>query len=182
MSENQVSESPEEALPRIDESEIQQVLDQMRSGQNLGVGIIAGLFGSVIGAGIWAGITVLTHFQIGWMAVGVGFLVGVAIKKFGNGIDKSFGYVGAALALFGCALGNLLAVCGEIAIEYEMGYFDVLSRLNPEIIKDLMVDTFSPMDIVFYIIALYEAYYLSFRRPTRREITALIRNRENGDE
>jgi len=63
-----------------------------------------------------------------------------------------------------------------------MGYFDVLSRLNPEIIKDLMVDTFSPMDIVFYIIALYEAYYLSFRRPTRREITALIRNRENGDE
>ena len=31
-------------------------------------------------AGVWAGATIATGYQIGWLAVGIGFLVGVAVR------------------------------------------------------------------------------------------------------
>jgi hypothetical protein len=135
---------------------------------------VAGVIGAAVGACVWALITVLTQFQIGWMAVGVGFLVGIAIRTFGKGIDKPFGIIGAVLALLGCGAGNLLAVCGIIAAEQDMEFFEVLSNLDLTIVQQLMVATFSPMDLLFYGIAVYEGYNLAFRRVTEQDIAARI--------
>src|SRR5262245_23005581 len=96
-------------------TQIEYAMSQFRSEQSLLMGTAAGAVAGVVGAGAWALVTTLTHFQIGWMAVGIGFLVGIAIRTFGKGIDKVFGVIGAILALSGCVLGNLLAVCGMVA-------------------------------------------------------------------
>lgn len=174
MSEDQGSGPREGARPRFDEAQLQYALGQIRSEQNLTMGAVTGAAGALIGASLWALITVVTKFQIGWMAVGIGFLVGIAIRTFGRGIDKVFGYVGAVLALLGCGVGNLLAVSGTIAAEQNMGFFEVLSRLNLQIVQELMVATFSPMDVLFYGIAAYEGYKLSIRQLTERDIAARI--------
>jgi hypothetical protein len=68
------------------------------------LGGLAGLAAAIVGAVIWAVITVTTDHQIGWMALGVGALVGFALR-IGNG-GKAFGILGALFALFGCVLGN----------------------------------------------------------------------------
>lgn len=160
--------------PKFDEAQVRYALDQLRVEQNLAMGIAAGAVAALAGAGIWAGVTVLTGYQIGWMAVGVGFLVGIAVRAAGKGIDKPFGVAGAVLALLGCGLGNLLAVCGLVAEQGGMGFFEVVSRLDPGIIKDLMVETFSPMDLLFYGIAVYEGYKISFRPLTEQDIADRI--------
>ena len=77
---------------------------------NLPLGALAGLGAAIAGAAIWAAITAATEYQIGWMAIGVGFLVGFAVRVVGKGSEASFGVVGAVLALLGCLLGNLLTL------------------------------------------------------------------------
>jgi hypothetical protein len=180
MSEDQGSASSESAGPQFDEAQLQYALGQLRSEQNLTLGTAAGAIAALIGAVLWALITVITKFQIGWMAVGVGFLVGIAIRNFGKGVDKIFGIVGAGLALLGCGLGNVLAVCGIIAADQDMGFFEVLSKLDLVIVKELMVATFSPMDLLFYGFAVYEGYKLSFRQVTEQDIAARITGSPEG--
>ena len=132
--------------------------------QNLPPALIGGGIAALVGAGIWAVVTVATGYQIGWMAIGVGFLVGITVRFLGKGIDPVFGIVGAAWALVGCVVGNMLAICGVMASEMDMAFTDVLTMMSPELMVALMGEWFSVMDLLFYGLALYEGYKLSFRQ------------------
>lgn len=147
---------------------------RLASEQKLGAGIAAGAVAAVGGAALWAAITVFTGYQIGFMAVGIGFLVGWAVRAAGKGVDKTFGIAGAVLALLGCLAGNLLAVVGLVAKQEGIPFFDLLPRLDPNVAIELMKASFSPIDLLFYAIAVYEGYRLSFRRLTAAEAKELL--------
>lgn len=159
----------------IDEMKYQQFLNEIEGNQNLHMGIVAGLIAAVIGAAAWAAVTVITDFQIGWMAVGIGFLVGYAVRITGKGIGKSFGYIGAILALSSCLAGNLLSICAIVSKQEAIPFFHLLTRLNPQIILEIMKTTFSPIDLLFYGIAVYTGYRFSFKQVTEDELAGLIR-------
>ena len=95
------------------------------------------------------------------MAVGVGFLVGWAVRVAGKGTHRAFGIMGALLALGGCAVGNLLTIVVIAARHFEIPLVAVFSRLTPDVVVQLMEATFSPMDLLFYGIAIYEGYRFS---------------------
>ena len=157
----------------VDPRKIERFLDEIRREQNLPLGVAGGALGAVVGAGAWAGITAATDHQIGWMAVGIGFLVGIGVRVLGKGIDKVFGYAGAILALVGCLAGNLLTVCIIVASAEDVPLSDVLSRLTPDVAIALLQATFSPMDLLFYAIAVYEGYRFSFRQVTAKDVNRL---------
>jgi hypothetical protein len=113
---------------------------------------------AVLGAVVWAAVTVGTGYQIGWMAVGVGFLVGMAVMVASKGGGPLFGFIGAGCALFGCVLGNLLSGIGFLAQALEIGYFDALTGFDFSMSFMLLKETFSPMDVLFYGIAIFEGY------------------------
>jgi len=131
--------------------------------QNLTAGIIAALIAAVVGAALWALITVAIKYQIGWMAVGVGALVGLVVRKVGKGSSMSFGVVGGLFALLGCLGGNLLSTVGFIAQTDSISFFQALSNLPLTAIPDLFAQTFSALDLLFYAIAIYEGYKLALR-------------------
>jgi hypothetical protein len=158
--------------PQLTAEQVNKALARLRSEQNLVGGLAAGAVAALVGAVVWAVVTDASGYQIGWMAIGVGFLVGYAVKLVGKGIDPSFGYMGAALALVGCVLGNALAVLGIVADQQHLAYGELAARLNPSIVVNLMSATFSPMDLLFYGIALYEGYKLSFRQVTADDVHA----------
>lgn len=128
--------------------------------QNLGVAVLAGLVAAVIGAVLWAVLTVTTGYQIGFMAVGIGFLVGFAVR-LGHGTTKVFGVLGGTLALLGCLLGNFLSWIGFLARNQEVSVFSVLSATDMSLLS-AMIEAFGVMDLVFYGIAVYEGYRFSF--------------------
>ena len=170
---------PEPSAPMDEEIELdsaqQEHLQQrLRDEQNLVGATVAGASAALAGAAIWAVITLITGYQIGFMAVGVGFLVGYSVRVTGKGVTGVFGVVGAVFALVGCLLGNLLAVTALAAQVDGIPFLDALSLLTPEIIYDLMVAYSSPIDIVFYGIAIYEGYQFSFRRINSDEIQRVL--------
>ncbi len=150
----------------LSEPEVQMALDQLRSEQNLVMATLAGLVAAVVGASIWAAVTVATGYQIGWLAIGIGFAVGIAIRYVGKGIDQVFGVVAAVLSLLGCALGNLLSVAYFVADTESVPFFELLAHMDLDVAIEIMTATFNPMDIVFYAIAVYFGYRSAFRELT----------------
>ena len=96
------------------------------------------------------------------MAVGVGALVGWMVRKAGNGMEPTYGYVGAGWALFGCMFGNLLSMCAFIGIEEQVTMFAILGSLSPSAALGIMIATFSPIDLLFYGFAVVQGYKLAF--------------------
>ena len=159
----------------IDPAMIKMAMERFAMEQNLPGAIVAGLIATILGAGIWAAVTVLIGYQIGWMAVGVGFLIGITIRKVGKGIEKTFGIAGAVLALLGCILGNIFSICYLIAQSENISFFEVISKLNPLVVFELMKASFSPIDLLFYGLAIYEGYRLSFRQISEEDLERSIR-------
>ena len=134
---------------------------------NLPLAVIGGFVAAAIGAFAWAIITVITKYQIGFMAVGVGFLVAWAVRTLGKGHTQVFGIIGGAFALLGCLLGNLLSACGFIAADRGVPIVSVAMKVlaTPPIAMSILQATFNGMDLLFYAIAVYEGYKLARRRP-----------------
>ena len=126
---------------------------------------MCGVAAAIIGAIIWAIVTVTTEYQIGWMAIGIGFLVGFTVR-LGKGNTAIFGITGAILSLLGCLLGNFFALIGFAAKSEHLNVFSTLSSIDYAKVPDIMASSFSAMDLVFYGIAVYEGYRFSIHRPT----------------
>jgi hypothetical protein len=165
----------ETGTPSLDTRKLEALVASYQQDQRLFLGALAGLLASIVGAGLWALITLKTEYQIGWMAVGVGFLVGLAIRTAGRGVTEIFGYLGAGLALFGCLLGNLLTICGVLTQQSELPFLAVFAGMcsEPGVTLSILKDTFHPMDALFYGIAVYEGYRFSFRQMTEEEVGSL---------
>ena len=164
-----------EPEPQIDDVKMQNFLQELKDNSNLFLALLGGLAAAAVGAGVWGLISATTGYQIGWMAVGVGFLVGLAVRAFGKGIDRVYGLIGGSLALLGCLAGNLLTVCILVAKEEAIPLFDLLGRVNVGIALELMQVTFSLMDLLFYGLAVYEGYRLSFRKISPEEMQLLAK-------
>ncbi|MBD0255212.1 MAG: hypothetical protein ICV83_05790 [Cytophagales bacterium] len=136
------------------------------------MGVAAGVSAAVVMGLLWAVVTVVTEFQIGYMAVAVGFGVGYAVRYAGRGFDPIFGITGAVLALLGCLLGNFFSLVGFAAKSLDRNFLGILSTIDYGMVPAAMMEAFSPMDLLFYGIAIYEGYKFSFRQITEAELLA----------
>ena len=140
-------EVPAENDPALDPAMIEVAFQKFEAEQNMVGGFVAGGVAALVGAGAWALVTILTGYQIGFMAIGVGFLVGLSVQFAGKGIDKIFGVMGAALALIGCLLGNYFTAVHFVAEAEGLGFFDTLTKIKPAAIPELMAMTLSLIHI-----------------------------------
>ncbi len=154
-----------------------ELLDALLAEQNLPLGIISGAITGIIGAILWAMITVATGYQIGYMALAIGFGVGFTVKTFGKGLKEIFGIWGATISLLSCLLGNALSVIGFAASYNQLDYFEALAIFNYSYLPQIMAETFSVLDLLFYGLAIYAGYRYSFRKISAEELMELMQSR-----
>jgi hypothetical protein len=147
--------------------------ERLRLQQHFPNGMVMATLAALLGAILWAVVSVATGYQIGYMALGIGAGVGFAMRIFGRGLETHFAIAGAVLALVGCFLGNFLSLIGVLANEEGLGYIDTLFRFNYAYFWPIMTETFSVMDLVFYCLAGAEAYKLSIRSFTEQELAEM---------
>jgi len=127
----------------------------------LGRGIGFGL----VGAAAWAGLTALTDYKLGLVAVGIGFLVGFAMQRSGS-TDGRLPVAGAVIALLGCFVGDVLTDAYGLASAVnalggeQVSMFTVLRKMleDPRFFGDVYKEGFRGMDLLFYAIAAYEGF------------------------
>ena len=146
---------------------------KLRRYQNFLYALIGGLLITAIAALGWAFITAWTGYQGVYMALGVGLIVGLAVRFFGAGFNRIFGILAALLALAGSLLGYYLSRFGfpeEIELASILSIPDLL---KPELMFNDIRDSFVPLDLVFYGLAVVLAYLLAIRRINSRKRTRL---------
>jgi hypothetical protein len=131
---------------------------------SMSAALAAGILSALIAALSWAAITLFSGYQIGWMAIGVGIFAGLAVRHFGNGAERSYGAMGALLAILGCVLGNVIGTLGFLARQDGLSAPQILDQFDMQMLADIWLASFRPMDLLFYLLAAYEGYTLSLRR------------------
>lgn len=76
---------------------------------NVGVAVVAGFVVAVASALVWGVIAYTTKYQFSLMAILVGLAVGTVMARIGRVKSPAFALISAALSVFGCALGSLVA-------------------------------------------------------------------------
>lgn len=121
----------------------------------------AGLVACFAGAVLWGAVTVFTGYELGIIAIALGLMVGGVIAFVKKSDHIYFGIIGALLALIACVLGKYFGMIGLIAQEYSVGYFNCMQNLTTDMVVSLFKETFSPIDLLFYGLAIYEGFRLS---------------------
>jgi hypothetical protein len=166
---------PPQAAP-VDPGQIREYRELLLAQQNIHRGIAGGFASALIGAGAWAVVTVTTGFQHEVMSIGIGLLVGLAVRKYGHGISPPFGVAGALLALFGSLLGNVLSYGAQVALAAGLPVIQYEFKLitNPLAAGQALASSFSIFDLAFYGVALIAGYNLSFRQVADSAIARMI--------
>lgn len=159
----------------LDAARLENFLRQEKAKQSFPLAIVAGLISSLVAAVAWSLITYATGYQLGIVAIGVGFLVGYAVNFLGKGYGYSFGIIGAVFSLLGCLLGNLLTIViyASRTEGVEITQMLIAFLTAPGVVVDIFKETFSPIDLLFYAIAVYEGFKISMRRVTDEEFASL---------
>lgn len=72
--------------------------------------LIAGGVAALVGGGIWAAVVTLTSFEVGYVAWGIGLLVGIAMAAATPSRDHAMGVLAVLLAVVGLGVGKALIV------------------------------------------------------------------------
>ncbi|WP_326767277.1 hypothetical protein OG978_24705 [Streptomyces sp. NBC_01591] len=100
---------------------------------NIGLGLVAAVVAAVVAAGIYGAIIGATKHEIGYAAVGVGFIVGFVAGKVG-GRNPVLPVVSAVLSLvavyFGQLLGEAMIAAKELPVTVSELFFEHFSLLN----------------------------------------------------
>lgn len=137
---------------------------------NIPMAILGATVAALLGAFLWALITFFAKYQIGYMAIGVGLLVGFAVRFTGKSDGIIFGIIGAVFAVLGCYIGNIGSVVAMVADKSGREIVDVLKLVDPLILLGAPFEDISPIDFLFYGLAAYEGFRLAIAPQKPKEV------------
>ena len=152
---------------------------------DLAGGIIGGAIGAVLATALWYGVVTVTHWQIGWVAVAVGFVVAQGVV-LGAGRHPSIMLVPVSLVftlaplvvseyfiarfLINEGLVEFQALMGTTEFDgLEMDYAAFLAWFRTATPIDIVRSSIEgdPLTLVFWAIAGWEAFIIPMRAATR---------------
>lgn len=125
-------------------------------------GLTAAIIFGLVGAFIWAIIVKETGYNLGIVAILVGYLISQGFVWAGRNNSPIWGYVAAVIATLSIFLGKMFSVIIMVAEFYDITVLQMMQALDYGQLMRYMVETFEAFDLVFYAIAIQTAYKRSF--------------------
>ncbi|MFI7402708.1 hypothetical protein ACIBW9_19965 [Streptomyces sp. NPDC049541] len=123
---------------------------------NIGLGLAAAFVAALVVAGVYGAIIGMTKHEIGWAAVGVGFLIGLAAGRVG-GRNPVLPVASAVLSLGAVYLGQLVGEAMLIADQVKVGFSEVFFQ-HLSVVQEAWKADADPLTFVFFAIAAYVAF------------------------
>jgi hypothetical protein len=130
---------------------------------NVVLAIVAGLVAAAIGAGIWMAVEVTFKLQIGYVAIAIGALVGLAIRTLGHGTHVIYGVIGAVLTLVGCLGGEILSHLYLTSTAQQSMYDLARSTDYVQTVQGIFTKM-DPIGYLIYGLGIFEGYKLSIAK------------------
>jgi hypothetical protein len=125
---------------------------------SIGIGMIA----AIVGAVLWAVIVDVTDYKVGYAAVGLGLLIGLAMARTAPAW-RPLPFVAAVIALAGCLLGDFFVDATAVGQLTGQGTLSALTDMitDPGLGSEVFSAGFEGMDALFWIIAAIAAFRLT---------------------
>ncbi|GGR71887.1 hypothetical protein GCM10010252_07930 [Streptomyces aureoverticillatus] len=123
---------------------------------NIGLGVAVAFVAALVAAGVYGAIIGATEHEIGWAAVGVGFVVGLVAGKVG-GPNPALGAVAGVFSLGAVYLGQLVGAAMVIADKANIDFTEVFFD-NFDILQEAWKNEADAMTYVFFAIAAVAAF------------------------
>ncbi|MEC4017453.1 hypothetical protein [Streptomyces sp. H27-D2] len=118
----------------------------------VGLAIVAGVVAMLVGAGIYGGVFKASDGgQVGYLAAGVGALIGAALGKIG-GRNPILVFVGILLGLIGVYLGQIFGFTLVLMDYLHISVVEALTEYFDDISKAWQ-DNFEAIDLLFYVLS-----------------------------
>lgn len=132
-------------------------------------GGIGGLIGALVGGFVWGQIVKITEYEVGYVAIGVGFLCGWAVGFFSQGgRGVPFQFIAAVTSVLGIFFGKYYAVYLILVKEYGPDFSKEVSLFSNdyfEFFREIISEVSEPIDFLFYGLAIYTAWRMLAPKP-----------------
>ncbi|MCB9235197.1 MAG: hypothetical protein H6581_26310 [Bacteroidia bacterium] len=154
----------------LNEIRLKTYIEGLLEDQNKELAMFLAGISALLGAFGWLLVTWYSGLQAFWMPLPVALLVGWVVRRFGQGIEMKFGWIGAGFALAGSAFGNYMAIIRACALEYKMSFIEVFGQMGVSDFPEAVVEGFGFHNILTLVAALAIAFFISYRKISKAEI------------
>ncbi|WP_405771695.1 hypothetical protein OHU34_41985 [Streptomyces sp. NBC_00080] len=123
---------------------------------NLALGLVVAVVVALVTAGVYGAIVGATEYEIGYAAVGVGFLIGFAAGKIG-GTNPVLPVVSAVLSLGAVYLGQLIGIAMIGADELDVSATSLFTE-HFDLLTEGWSETADAMTFLFLAIGAFAAF------------------------
>lgn len=139
--------------------------------------ITRGLVGSIVVAlllcWLWAIFSMMTGRVFPWFSMLIGAVIGVAMQRFGRGLDWRFPVLAIIVAGIAAYAGNLMIGVLETGRYIDASPIRVVGGLSAETMRNFFRNTISPIDHIYAFCACGLAAFFANRRLKRHEVLGL---------
>jgi hypothetical protein len=128
-------------------------------------GLVAGIVAAFVGGAVWAVIVVVSNYEIGVMATGIGLLAGFATVRFAGAKGLPLQVIAVGSALLGILVGKYLtffAIVRQLVTEdYGTVAASQVMPFDPQVIQafiDSLGEFASPYDLLWIVLAVVAAW------------------------
>lgn len=141
--------------------------------QSIGRAVAGGSVAALALGWLWAILSVQTARVFPWMTIIIGIFVGLAVQRYGRGLDWRFPLISAVIAWIGSYAGNLMIGIVETGRYIDAEPLRVFAGLSKDTMENFFANTVSPVDHIYALCAAGVASFFAKRRLKRREVHAL---------
>jgi hypothetical protein len=135
--------------------------------------ITASLITVIVFSILWSMISTLIGSIYPWMAMIMGILVGIAVRRAGFGLDWRFPLIAAVFAMIGALVGNIVVAAAFTAPQLGTDTFTVLRSLTALTWPVFFDEVMTPADLVFALFAAGLAAFFATRRLSREQYMSI---------
>ena len=129
----------------------------------------------------WVSLSALTNRVFPWMTVVLGWLLGLAVRRAGRGVDWRFPSLAAIMALAGSIGSNIVVAASTTADSYGTGTMEILQAVTSMTWPVFFDEVWNAAHGFYAVVAAGVAAFFANRRLTRAEFYALRLWRERSD-
>ena len=136
-------------------------------------GFLGSLAVAVLLAWGWAVFAMTTGRVFPWFLILMGALIGLAMQRFGRGLDWRFPAMAVVIAGIAAYFGNLMIGVLETGRYIEAEPLRVLAGLSGDTMRNFFRNTITPVDHIYAFSACGVAAFFANRRLKRHEVYGL---------
>lgn len=146
---------------------------QLLAEQSVRRGLLGTIAVALLLCWLWALFSTMTGRVFPWFSILIGALVGVAMQRFGRGLDWRFPVMAVVIAGTAAYAGNLMIGILETGRYIDEAPVRVMGGLSSDTFRNFFNNTIGPVDHIYAFSACGVAAFFANRRLKRHEVLGL---------